>query len=815
MKGFGDAVTALFINSDANYHIFADLNSPNEMKGTYQKGKIVCERDNILTNGIFTLGTDSSPAATLYLKEGHSQIIDILSAPLGKNPGTYSSSALVTATEEHPATLTIKSAAYGKSAGSGCNVQFDGAVSVEFGDGTKDDGVFYLVNDTIKGKTERFTSDTTGTIMARSGDLTLGEGCTFTALSGIIVSNGNLQVKSGAVVPETIDLYFMGTGKLSMADDVELRCDRLFVKDDTKPTGYRQLPSGGYSWDTLSDYIAAGSLEVLSDPPVETEEFHWTGEAADDLLTTPGNWQEAAAPDFTKKNAVLHFENNGDHARLSADGEVRGVEVDAATFALEGSDYQLGIGADGLAVAAGCMFTNNCGLIAATPEVAWTFGAGAKFTVNGPLASVGELLFDAGGGATFQFDADSPDLEQGIEVINTSGDDRVVTVATPYAFGPEGITIYNSMPFFTGGVESNASPIVVRDLQHNTKLQFYSASRFHQSGRLSMYSQSSASDQRPYVYVKGNLTLSGGVDFHTGRAIFDFASQATLRITNETITADAGVDFRAGSCNGNTVYFDTAVTNIGSSLYIGRVRLVCGGENVLPYANLSTVSLGIQSEGTDNDNRMCWVDLNGYDQKIGLITPPEMSKLARGDPALAFAEVSSATPATLTHWHMKDKYGGSTKGIPLKVTGQASFTHDVDKRTLVISNAVSTTAGTLTVKRGTVQFQSGAGWGGGEVVVKGGAKLDVLADAMSTAFANPAAGASRSEVNLAIEEDGVLSLGEGTTNVRMASYAGQGYARGYYVASDSSEPNATKVGWITGAGKLRVLGTAGTQIILR
>ena len=518
---------------------------------------------------------------------------------------------------------------------------------------------------------------------------------------------------------------------------------------------------------------------------------------------------------FERRIAQYLKRTRGDHATLAADVDVRGVEVNAPAFTLDGTDHRLSIASNGLTVAAGSLFTNNCALLSSAAGAVWTFGDAARFTLNGALESADELSFDAGGGASFLFNADNPGLEQGLVVTNTAGDDRVVTATTPLAFGEKGLTIYNSMPFFTDGVESNASPIIVRDLQHNTKLQFYSANRFHQSGRLSMYSQKSDSSYRPYVYVKGNLTLSGGVDSHTGRAIFDFASQATLRITNETITADAGVDFRANSCRENTVYFDTAVTNIGSSLYVGRVRLVCGKENVLPYASSSTVSLGIQSEGTDNDNRMCWIDLNGYDQTIGIVTPPEMSKLAKGDPALAFAEVSSATPATLTHWHTKAKYGGSTKGIPLKVTGMASFTHDVDARTLVISNAISTTAGTLTVKRGTVQFRSGAGWGGGEVVVKGGAKLDVLADAMSTAFANPAAGTTRSQVNLSIEEGGELKLGEGRAMVRMVSYAGRGLARGYYAAADSTEQNVNKVTWITGPGKLRMLGTAGTQIIVR
>ncbi|MCQ2392453.1 MAG: hypothetical protein MJ240_13625 [Kiritimatiellae bacterium] len=830
-----------FVNQSAVLTVACDLVANTDINRLYTaKGTIRCARANVYTAGTLTLGSTSSPYGTFDLN-GYDQSIGQLDAPRANGTTATianlaaSSAAITSAT---PAVFTVFNGTSGTW--DMAFVTFEGAVSVVFGDGVNAKN-FKLAANIKKGTSIPHASTTTGTLTLDTpgGELALSETVNFTQLAGVVLKAGRLVLESDAQVAAN-DLTFHAGGSLELPEGYTYTCERLFVADVTAPDGVRQLAAGTYTAasEELPEGALTGSgeLVVTANPPVEEAVTrHWQG-ATGAAFEAPANWQEGEAPDSEARNAKVVFAaaGAGDSATLNADASVYGVQVNK-NFTLAGAEQTLALGTNGITVAANCAFTNNAALLVDERDERWALGPGASLVLNGDLASQESdfplTIAGANGvapNAALVFNGSGADFAAaGVVVTNVSA----VTVGSSDAFGAAGLTTYDGvMPYFT--VSSNASPFTVCDIADDAHkdVAFFDATKgpFIQTGPVRLEGQSNA---RMHLNFWNSASFFGGITLK-GRAQFNFKTmvgETVVRIDGmpvKSLSGGSNMDIRGQLCASNTVFLAIPHTDVAASILLGRAKLVCGAENVLPQTYGIGLTLGIQSSRQDADGRLAWLDLNGLDQTFYLNPPPDYSKMSlkRTD----YAEISSVTPATLTSYSATQ---GARSPQLLKFTGQVSFTQDVGpKYGVTFSNVVSTTTGALRAKRGRLGFATNAGWGGGtDVTIEAQGRIVVAADAAHSAFASVDPNGPRSIVKLAVEQGGILELAGGTVAVAAAyrpegestaeqlrAVHAQGLKRGLYAAADSAEEaGVTRVDWIAGAGKLRVLGQSGTSIYLR
>ncbi len=210
-------------------------------------------------------------------------------------------------------------------------------------------------------------------IKVSNGTVRFGEGSGVTRLDGIEVMNGaTLEINAGAVsdtfsCPVTIEQG----GKLKLSR-------KLFKPTSLTYNGVA-LADGRYSRETGCDWIeddgvlVIGTGEIPAEPATTTAT--WDGGGADTLLTTDENWVGDIAPNLADGSLVATFPT-GTEATVPAGETVafKGISVSASSFTLKGGvGSKVTLGSSGVTVTS-IAFTNEC-FTAITRSQTWDVAA--------------------------------------------------------------------------------------------------------------------------------------------------------------------------------------------------------------------------------------------------------------------------------------------------------------------------------------------------------------------------------------------------------------------------------------------------------
>lgn len=293
--------------------------------------------------------------------------------------------------------------------------------------------------------------------------------------------------------------------------------------------------------------------------------------------------------------------------------------------------------------------------------------------------------------------------------------------------------------------------------------------RFVQANDVTQRYGLSASSRR--FAVTNDLTLAAGSRMDLGQGGTDLLGGARFRIEDgATFRAEgsygAGTCYIAGDCAGRFVVEQTM------QAFVFERANVCGGIAELRYLDASYGRFA--------------VDLNGHDQAL-----PCLVGNLYWNANQQTLTVTSAVPATLT---LSGAGTSGGRGVAARFLGQVSLAKH-GAYTQTVGCAVSTATGTLTVDGGTLAFERGAAWTGGDITVNGGEIL-VRADSVDGAFGSGRKGSP----SLFLNGAGRLNLpeaGDTPLKVRMVSRDGVLQERGDYSAANCD--------WIVGAGTVRVV----------
>ena len=292
--------------------------------------------------------------------------------------------------------------------------------------------------------------------------------------------------------------------------------------------------------------------------------------------------------------------------------------------------------------------------------------------------------------------------------------------------------------------------------------------RFVQANDVTQRHGLSATFQR--FAVTNDLTLAAGSRMDLGQGGTDLLDGARFRVEDgATFQAEgsygAGTCYIAGDCAGRFVVEQTM------KAFVFERANVCDGISELRYLDASYGSFA--------------VDLNGHDQAL-----PCLVGNFYWNASQQTLTVRSAEPATLT---LSGAGTSGDRGVAACFLGQVSLAKH-GAYTQTVGCATSTTRGTLTVNGGTLVFERGAKWTGGDVTVNGGEIL-VRADSVDGAFGNGRKGSPSFFLNGA----GRLNLpaaGADPLTVRTVTRDG--------VQLESDDYSAANCDWIVGAGTVRV-----------
>ena len=501
-----------------------------------------------------------------------------------------------------------------------------------------------------------------------------------------------------------------------------------------------------------------------------------------------------------------HFNGGTENAAAETDAKVHGLDFSRATDFSFGGSGLVSVGEGGLSAVnadtAAHAITISAPLKVDSHAQSWTLGGLTTLMLNGDLSSLftTEPLTVTGDGAANEIvlAGDNAALVPSLEFTGVS---KVTVKSNTGLGGGDSATFNNVIPHFVD-CESNGVAITVSAIDHDDKEPFFS----NDSGSFVMTApftisakgiSGSGYDARPYLHLENlDMTFAAGVTVGKCDRVFFNVSGARVHFKDSTIVKSGTGHIRLdGGVTTNSLIRIDRPMNLGSVkmvLYICRAAIVCGAPDIFAsFDSNQQINMSASSMGADSDSRLGMIDLNGFDQSIGILSE-DYVYLTKAQTSSSFRksffEITSATPATLT----LTTFSGS-RVLPYKFTGAASLDYN-QSGTVIVSNAISTTCGELTVSKGTLIFAKDSGWGGGtNVTVKAGATLGATAEGMATVFAC-AAKPRRSTVSLelrsATADDvtsfGMLQLGEGTAKVNTLRFDGVYQPAGTYGSSASA-----------------------------
>ena len=747
LSGFGTSYCAVSATARSELH----LNAPGDtMLGSVTlsgSGKIICESENALPASSCNLGRNNEKSGNIDLN-GKDQTVGKIKHCTDQGPSstwpwtpTEGEQSFVTVTSSADATLT---ATEEYSALLACEFR-DRASLAKTGGGT-----LTLVN--------RY-SDTKGTLSVSAGEVRFDWGAGWGGdldLSG----EGRMTFLPGTSLNKLreSEVAIANGAKLVLSNGVKLVCSKLSL-------GGAVMGVGTYSKATHPDYFdGEGEIDALAS---YQDTYTWKDVTVTSGWGVPENWEPSGVPGADSR-AILP---NGCFVNI-LDEDVGAIEATGLIKIMDGASLNflntqarctltasvIGNGAlntgDGVPVTfAGDSrgFTGPMVFDRSKIVVTSRYGLGDAYNLNGTrryVRSDGSYHATARPNAEgLRFRGDGLSCDAGIYWFGVRN-----TEVTRFT---DAVT---DQMVFNGPVEMNKTSNV--DEMTLGNYTFMAGLGVREDGNYGTPSYTVATGCK--AYIRGSKSIRGAVN----------SFYSTLNVGSDA-----------------ELHLDTDGATISCLTLCGKGRIVCDATNMLSTTEVCNFGHG--------DRKWDWgtIDLNGHDQAIPRFA--HSSKwtwtAVKGEPY--FVTVTSGVPAKVVMTS-----DTSTDAFTCKFTGQASLAKTGKAPFFRFVNQYSDTTGALSVSKGEVRFDWGAGWGG-DIALSGTGKAVFMEPCPKNRPSN-AVGA----VTLADTAKLVVSNGVRYCCAKLA-VNGKELGAGTYTA-------ATLPDWIEGGGSVCV-GKPGILMIVR
>ena len=224
-----------------------------------------------------------------------------------------------------------------------------------------------------------------GAFLVSSGTLRFGEDSRVTSLSNITVAAGaTLEIGSGAKSDAfECPVWIEEGGKLKVSRRKFTPTGGISYNGTAVSDGRYQ--AGDFPWIEGDGVLYVGTVTIPDEPA--TVSATWDGGGADTLLTTAENWVGDIVPNLTDGSLVATFPT-GTEATVP-DGETvafKGIAVSAPSFALKGGvGSKVALGSAGV-TATGAAFTNACPTVIARSQT-WSVEAHCEFAAGAEVSA--------------------------------------------------------------------------------------------------------------------------------------------------------------------------------------------------------------------------------------------------------------------------------------------------------------------------------------------------------------------------------------------------------------------------------------------
>ena len=836
------------------------LNSPRNAityLDTYS-ARVHCGDTNVLAGAYWTMPGGNSRGKdrdSLYL-HGHDQKMLYLD---NEATGSVASDTRCPISSDEPCTLTLNGSGTRNSA----HVLL-GAVSLVINGSSKS---FVQEFSEVKSTVDTIHT-TTGTVTVKKGtlkisgvktafsgvpeitvekdgtlDISTSGQTAFTAVTNITVE-GSLTIGENAATPIAVGVANLTLGSnatFTVSNGQKVNFNEVYVVEDGSK---RRLPAGNYTAGNEDvPQLLAGGFTVLNGATVVTEATWTGGGGSDTSIANEDNWSEtgidldagvlnatfASGGTTATVNKVVMFDNM---VLSAAEGETgftfaKGAEDAAVVFAgttlnITDTDstarsyrFDVPVGVSGVQKLSASVPSSKTLVLGDGVDInsgSLQFTGGGSVQMYGESAIEGALSLASGMSLFVSGAISAPGgVNQGL-----AAKDGVKTVtiggSSTAAANLKGLLLSNATigkPVCIGGGSSASTKYLLHTYANTTNVI---------SGNLRI----APSDGRIVAYLRSNseLTCSGGVRIITGGPMaFSGAGNSRMIFTQKPVTST--VEYVNGA---TTRYF-------GLSIWKGRMVFdVCDNaiDMLRPGADNSADSFSaVDFMRSGMFSNYATTLAVGFDSSVGILTPHTTTTSQTVDfhsTTQRFARVVSGKTATFTGdaGSLLEVYGAQVPdtGDYIHVTdgnlyAAAKFEGALSLKmggtgTLLLTNAVSSTAGGIEVTNGTVKIASDAAWTNAAYVAVGGAgRLEI--DAAEGEHGRLEKFGPETVVSLS--GDGVVSIPNGT-EVRVANIFVEGAVvpPGRYSYASAPEPLKSHLAETTGE---IVAGKPGMVILLR
>ncbi len=792
------AVSSLYSGQDdsanGRLHLYSSENTISTI--LLRKGNVTCHSENVLGNASISMrfnlsGTDS----TFVDLNGFDQRIKNITA-YGEysRPGLSTAGAKIKSSE--PAVLTITGMAAKSTYTSYYGI--DGPVSV--------------VLDVPTTSGQRFanrTSATTGSLEVKSGTFEMYGTATFKNVPSVTVQEDgvflvNSTAEGALTALETLTLNgkfsidaatpnpFGSNLNIDLGDNAEFNLPEgmtLYVKSFSTNgvllTRHMQINSGDIP------QIKSGTIIITS----VTSENTWVGGGSSDSISLPQNWENPDDIDLTGSM-------NATFAASDANGFAALVDKDAAFRHMVLSS------ADGFEFTGEKRVSVLTGLVASVQsEATPVYSFKSPLQLGSPqFITEGHFPLSVAAGATLRLEGgtESPVniKKTGSGVLDISGS-NVWNGAFIVADGNVKISGTITTP---DGVDENTSVS-----RNGAGVLSFNMSTDRGASASRTLSVSNAVIEKPIWFAMGESASTSYFNFPAGttnifRGYFcndDQANQRFRLIGRDTVVALEG---------GGYFPWNFQFTGLGTTYIRNKPIIHSGGSNgfvvqgnengtptaVFEVAGNSLKHLGTRGEGGTIDMRVdnvvnssCTLTMSGAQERTrqGSIlllngTSQTVGTLNANASVNAYSRIEG-NGATLS---IVNNSASSSSYCRFKFVGDVSLTFD-SPGTLLLTNAVSSSSGSISVRRGTVTFAHDAAWTNASKVAVSGTGSIVI-NANNGFRPRPAFGR---RVTLDFADEGKLKVPDGATmRVKYLYIGGVRMPSGFYGYSCSSDENIRK-----------------------
>ena len=727
--------TGFRYNHTGTAYLHSSANACNE----YYKaaGLTVCEDENVLGGGALLMYPSSggSSCGTLDLN-GLDQTVTMITYywKATNLPTAESTTGIITSSSGSP-TFTVTGT--GKTGTTVSYYQFDGAVNVVVD-----------ANDTYKQQFVKRVSGTTGCLWAKGGTMEVTDGATFAAASEVKVNAGATFLlnseSSGALAGATnvvVDGVFTcgsavpnpfgaeATVRLGAGAELTLPAEATVTIRDLVVNGEKM--SGDFSaGDPRVPQLKAGRIVATGSASADT----WTGKAASASIAAGANWQSESKPDFGGGLTATFSAADAERAEALVDADVRfaGLVFDTAdgfTFQPDSTAHDFAVGKEGITVASGSSGD-------------YRFLAPVEFSAPQDWSTVAGTTLSLLGGTSAQGAVDKTGAGRLVVAGGNVWDDRVTVVGgnvlltdttITTSSGPDGITItgedaaswgadkalYLKLATDVGAPAaatltiSNAvveKAIMVR-LPSSSSTHYFFASAGSTNEFRSFFRTCNASNQRLSSGVGAVTRFLGGGYCPWA---FGLVGQGTVVIAEKSFTTARNLSTSRGRL----------IFEVGGNSFFGLSLEGDGGwidakaDNIAGTAGCPLYLTGSLSQTADRKKQGAQLDVFATTQHFSQITgSSEGADLGRNVD-------DSFITGTDGSWFVLTNKSATVASTLNRVTfrGAVSYCHD-SAGSLLLTNSVSTSTGSLVVRNGTVTFAGNASWESASAVTLEGGTL--------------------------------------------------------------------------------------------